>query len=154
MAERKSTGNRGSLMELGRPRLGQTPLAAPLEEVEQRILPTAATPVSQPAEPEQERTLIDSEFSRTFQTTGGPPPAEAYVQPVYPSSQQGDLLSRLRKNRQPIAVVGFKLPAALKEEMLAVAQHNGTDMTRLVVAALERLLPELPHPPSWKKHKG
>jgi hypothetical protein len=60
------------------------------------------------------------------------------------------LLSKLRKERQAIAVVGFKLPAPLKEELLAVAQYNRTDMTRLVIAALERLLPELPHPPEWK----
>ena len=48
-------------------------------------------------------------------------------------------------------MVGFKLPAKLKDELSAVAQYNGTDMTRIVVEALERLLPGLPHPPNWKR---
>jgi hypothetical protein len=60
-------------------------------------------------------------------------------------------LARLRKVRQPIAVVGFKLPAKLKEELASVAQYNGTDMTRIVVEALERFLPELPHPSKWDR---
>jgi hypothetical protein len=38
----------------------------------------------------------------------------------------------------------------LKEELLIVAQHNGTDMTRIVIEALERFLPELPHPANWR----
>lgn len=148
MADRKSTGNRGSLMDLGKPRLGQTPLSAPLEEVERRIMATISSPTVGAALSEQSEqsaplvVQVPDSVHTTVQTT---------VHPLSQGSEPTDLLSRLRKDRPPIAVVGFKLPAALKDELLAVAQHNRTDMTRLVVAALERLLPELPHPPAWKK---
>jgi hypothetical protein len=148
MADRKSTGDRGSLMDLGKPRLGQTPLAAPLEEVERRLMATASSPSVSATLPQHSEPLasVVVEAAEGIQT-----PVQTAVQTFDQIPERADLLSRLRKDRQPIAVVGFKLPAALKEELLVVAQHNRTDMTRLVVAALERLLPELPHPPGWKK---
>jgi hypothetical protein len=145
MAERKGTPNRGSLMDMAKPRLAQSPLSVPLDEVERRIL-TAESDAedtsgsSRMSGPEQE--YIRRDVHANVQT-----PALTTSR----TDEHTDLLAKLRKERQTIAVVGFKLPASLKEELLAVAQHNKTDMTRLVVAALERLLPELPHPPEWKK---
>jgi hypothetical protein len=131
-------------MDMAKPRLAQTPLAAPLEEAERRILSGSTEGGAMP-EP----------TSPSDPTSGRPDERTDVHTSVQTRGINTDLLSKLRKERQAIAVVGFKLPAPLKEELLAVAQYNRTDMTRLVIAALERLLPELPHPPEWKgPHKG
>lgn len=159
MSERKGHGNRGSLMDLAKPRLAQSPLSAPIDEAERLILsheppyPTAApeqsVASSERVEVAEAATMVLESPKPPFNSTLG----RATIQsPAAQSSKVGeDVLAKLRKNREPIAVVGFKLPAKLKDELSAVAQHNGTDMTRIVVEALERLLPGLPHPPNWKK---
>ena len=64
-----------------------------------------------------------------------------------PSADSPAFLDRIRRSRQPIAVVGFKIPSDLKEELEEVARHNQTDMTKIVVEALKMILPHLPHPP-------
>lgn len=167
MSERKGHGNRGSLMELAKPRLAQSPLSTPIDEAERLILADNKQAQVQQAPPlaqtedepvasavEQVENSIEVEVpskkpGKSVQTTG------IRVQPREKRSvgdaEEEDLVARLRKARGPIAVVGFKLPASLKDELSAVAQHNGTDMTRIVVEALHRLLPELPHPPNWKQ---
>ena len=162
MSERKGHGNRGSLMELAKPRLAQSPLSTPIDEAERLILadnkqaPPLAHTDDEPmaSAVEQVENSIEVEVpskkpGRSVQTTG------IRVQPREKKSggdaEDEDLVARLRKARGPIAVVGFKLPASLKDELSAVAQYNGTDMTRIVVEALHRLLPELPHPPNWKQ---
>jgi hypothetical protein len=164
MSERRGPGNRGSLMDLAKPRLAQSPLSAPIDEAERLILATDPTPAGSVSDRQE-----DAPAPATLERAPEPPSIrnEPVSEPVrrapitapelHPRqsrrperASEEDLVSRLRKTREPIAVVGFKLPASLKEELSAVAQHNGTDMTRIVVEALHRLLPELPHPPSWK----
>jgi hypothetical protein len=164
MSERKGHGNRGSLMELSKPRLAHTPLSTPIDEAERLIL----TPETKPAgtiaaDVPTVESVGEGRGSPTPEAGRTPPPPEPSnsfhpgeirhirnrEQKRIPSTD--DVLARLRKIRQPIAVVGFKLPARLKEELAIVAQHNGTDMTRIVVEALERFLLELPHPPDWDR---
>ena len=155
MSERKGPGLRGSLMDLGKPRLAQTPLTAPIDEAERRILAREAEPPSnhaaqsaaaQPAvaEPAAQVQPLPDPHPTPPRPAPEPDPPPAALRTHTPST---DIVSRLRKERRPIAVVGFKLPATLKDELQSVAQFNDTDMTRIVIAALERLLPELPHPP-------
>src|SRR5262245_44912644 len=60
MSERKGHGNRGSLMDLAKPRLAQSPLSAPIDEAERLILarqPETVTPRAtvEPAEPQPTR---------------------------------------------------------------------------------------------------
>jgi hypothetical protein len=165
MPERKSHGNRGSLMDLAKPRLAQTPLMTPMDEAERLLLPrdaapsTVAPPSSAPIGSLKEAPSVvprrGSERDRPAVVSQAPGPDSATfgdgsAEPLEGPPGSGDLVAKLRKTRQPIAVVGFKLPATLKEELLIVAQHNGTDMTRIVIEALERFLPELPHPANWK----
>ena len=163
MSERKGHGNRGSLMDLAKPRLAQSPLSTPIDEAERLILAgdMQAPCLAQTEDSESVASAVEqvdnsievavpsSKSLRSGQTTG------IRVQPREKKSagdaDEEDLVARLRKARGPIAVVGFKLPASLKDELSAVAQYNGTDMTRIVVEALHRLLPELPHPPNWKQ---
>jgi hypothetical protein len=148
-------------MELGKPRLAQSPLSTPIDEAERLILANEGQPtrseqanegeVAVPANVEQvenstESELLANRVTRIGQSTGTRPGSK----PVEDTDEK-TLVARLRKTREPIAVVGFKLPASLKDELSVVAQYNGTDMTRIVVEALRRLLPELPHPPNWKE---
>jgi hypothetical protein len=155
MSERKGQGNRGSLMELSKPRLAQTPLSTPIDEAERLILSGEPKPTA----PVAEQPTANSEAAPPGPVLAPalphPPAAETrqprQPEPTPPAASADDVVARLRKTRQPIAVVGFKLPAKLKEELAAVAQHNGTDMTRIVVEALERFLRDLPHPPGWRR---
>src|SRR3954447_4692193 len=163
MSERKGHGNRGSLMDLAKPRLAQSPLSAPIDEAERLILARETEPARPVLEPEQAPARVLEHTSELFQLQPEAPADtnEKVVSPSAPTAlrenrppdrpDEEDLVARLRKTREPIAVVGFKLPASLKDELSAVAQYNGTDMTRIVVEALHRLLPELPHPPASKK---
>jgi hypothetical protein len=162
MSERKGHGNRGSLMDLAKPRLAHSPLSAPIDEAERLILARQPEPTTPPGtgEASEPRSDHDHRLETAQRETGSLP--EAPAPKSIPAgrvqsrasrrperSPEEDLVARLRKTREPIAVVGFKLPATLKDELSAVAQYNGTDMTRIVVEALHRLLPELPHPPGW-----
>lgn len=161
MSERKGHGNRGSLMDLTKPRLAQSPLSAPIDEAERLILshepqyPTAAPEQSlappERAEVPEAATMVLESPKSPFNSTLSRATIQSRNTGAQPSAVGEDVLAKLRKNREPIAVVGFKLPAKLKDELSAVAQYNGTDMTRIVVEALERLLPGLPHPPNWKR---
>jgi hypothetical protein len=156
MSERKGHGNRGSLMDLEKPRFAQSPLSRPIDEAE-RLIMSGSTQLPPPV-PEE---VVASGNGGTAAPTEDPiaavsPTGESRSTPTRtairsrmsptPTAPE-DLLAKLRKNREPIAVVGFKLPAKLKDELSAVAQFNRTDMTRIVVEALERFLPNLPHPP-------
>lgn len=143
MSERKSAGNRGSLMDLARPRLTHTPLTAPIDEAERKILAADTMPFALPQSGAQPALTPVAIIETVTEPQSAPHQAEA----------SDDILSRLRKEHRPIAVVGFKFPATLKDELQAVAQFNNTDMTRIVIAALERLLPDLPHPPGWLGQK-
>jgi hypothetical protein len=163
MSERKGHGNRGSLMELAKPRLAQSPLSTPIDEAERLILAdkqAQAPPLAHSEEEpvasavEQVENSIEVEVpskkpGKSVQTTGIR--VQQRERKSVGDTEEEDLVARLRKARGPSAVVGFKLPASLKDELSAVAQYNGTDMTRIVVEALHRLLPELPHPPNWKQ---
>lgn len=165
MPERKGPANRGSLMELSKPRLAQTPLIAPIDEAEQLIFsrdtePSSAIRASNSAlvaaleDPSVTKDKSYSEDAQTSSSQAPPEPAnleDGSKRPPKTTSDAAEVVAKLRKTRHQIAVVGFKLPATLKEELFIVAQHNGTDMTRIVTEALERFLSKLPHPPGWKK---
>jgi hypothetical protein len=163
MSERKGHGNRSSLMDLGKPRLAQSPLSAPIHEAERLILNAGAEtslPQSHVEDYASTVSTLDNELPQSSPDHKSAPAIaaldnqsheSAYQQTEMASrSSKDDIVARLRKAREPIAVVGFKLPAKLKDELAIVAQYNDTDMTRIVVEALSRLLPELPHPPNWK----
>jgi hypothetical protein len=165
MSERKGHGNRGSLMDLAKPRLAQSPLAASMDEAERLILAHSvqtSAPETQPGKtqpdipvvhqtPDASPSQIPSVLDVSHKASNTPIPVQVRASRSTDRSDGHEIVSRLRKTREPIAVVGFKLPAKLKDELAAVAQYNDTDMTRLVVEALQRLLPELPHPPGWKR---
>jgi hypothetical protein len=148
-------------MDLAKPRLAQSPLSASIDEAERLILshepqyPTAApgqgVASSERAEVAEAATMVLESPKPPSNSTSGRATIQSRSPAAQPSAVGEDVLAKLRKNREPIAVVGFKLPAKLKDELSAVAQYNGTDMTRIVVEALERLLPGLPHPPYSKK---
>jgi hypothetical protein len=143
-------------MDLEKPRFAQSPLSRPIDEAE-RLIMSGSTQLPPPV-PEE---VVASGNAGEAAPTEYPMPAvsataESSSTPTRNASGSRmspsptapeDLLAKLRKNREPIAVVGFKLPAKLKDELSAVAQFNRTDMTRIVVEALERFLPRLPHPP-------
>jgi hypothetical protein len=157
MSERKGHGNRGSLMDLQKPRFAQSPLSRPIDEAE-RLIMSNNTQLRRPV-PEEVVATANGDTAATTEDSMAADSAAAESipsrtavrsrMPLTPPPPE-DLVAKLRKNREPIAVVGFKLPAKLKDELAAVAQYNHTDMTRIVVEALERFLSRLPHPPDWK----
>ena len=163
MSERKGHGNRGSLMELEKPRFAQSPLSTPIDEAERLILAgdEQARPVAQTEKSEAVALVLGQvDNPMEIEVPSNRPAGSGQATGIRPQTRENkspgdagetDLVARLRKARGPIAVVGFKLPASLKDELSVVAQYNGTDMTRIVVEALHRLLPELPHPPNWKQ---